>query len=226
MTVWAYYRVSTDKQDYESQRFGVLEYAKHKNLTIDREIIDDGVSGTKQARKRKLGIILNEMKSGDIVITSELSRLGRSAVDVILTCDTFVKQGVSCYLVKQGMAIDGSPTGKLMTTIFSAFAEMERDLIALRTKEALQKLKSMGKKLGREKGLKNKTHIMDGKEIEFLAMLVCEMSMVEISKKLNISTRHLLRYQKEHHFPFTHRQVQRFINTEPKGLNNDRTRKE
>lgn len=124
MTVFAYYRVSTDKQDYESQKIGVVEYANRMGLTIDKEIVDDGVSGTVKACKRNLKKILVQMRHGDIVITSELSRLGRSTSDVLQTCEKFANRGVSCYLVKQGMALDRSPMGKMMTAIFSAFAEM------------------------------------------------------------------------------------------------------
>ena len=170
MTVWAYYRVATDKQDYESQKIGCVEYAKRSGLEIDREIIDDGVSGTKVAKKRKLRIILREMKSGDIVITSELSRLGRNLSDIIMTCDNFIKHGVDCYLVKQNMHIDHSPIGKLMIAIFGAFAEMERDLISQRTAEGLRRIKENGVKLGRPKGKLAPTHITDNKEEKMIAL--------------------------------------------------------
>ena len=103
MTVFAYYRVSTDKQDYESQKIGVVEYANRMGLTIDKEIVDDGVSGTVKACKRNLKKILTQMKHGDTVITSEMSRLGRSTADVLQTCEKFANRGVNYYLVKQGI---------------------------------------------------------------------------------------------------------------------------
>ena len=164
MTVWAYYRVSTDKQDYESQKVGVVDYARRAGLKIDKEVIDDGVSGTVIAEKRNLGILLDEMKEGDTIITSELSRLGRSTMDVIKTCNLIAERKVNCYLIKQGMQIDQSPMGKLMITIFSAFAEMERDLIAMRTKEGLARVKASGKRLGRQFGQKNAYSILDDKK--------------------------------------------------------------
>mgnify|MGYP003302275792 CR=1 FL=1 len=158
MTVFAYYRVSTDHQDYESQKIGVVEYAKRAGLTIDKEYLDNGVSGTIIAKKRNLGKLLKEMKKGDTIITGELSRLGRSTVDVITTCNLIAQSGVNCYMVKQGMSIDQTPMGKLVVAIFSAFAEMERDLISQRTKEGLARRKSKGFKLGRAVGTKNKRH--------------------------------------------------------------------
>lgn len=158
MTVWAYYRVSTDKQDYESQRIGVVEYAARNGIDIDKEVIDDGVSGTIMAKKRKLGKILKEMQPGDIIITSELSRFGRSIADVIHTCNLIADRGVDCHLVKQNMKIDKTPMGKMLIAIMSAFAEMERDLLIMRTKEGLARLKASGVKLGKPFGSRNKSN--------------------------------------------------------------------
>ena len=103
MTVYAYYRVSTDKQDYNSQKLGVVEYCCRANFNIDKEILDEGVSGTVKAKDRKLWKIIKESKEGDYLITSELSRLGRSTVDVLETCNTLSKKGVNVYFVKQAM---------------------------------------------------------------------------------------------------------------------------
>ena len=91
--IYAYYRVSTDKQDYHSQKLGVLNFAKLRGFTIDKEIIDNGISGSVPAKDRKLGKLLKQLQKGDILITSELSRLGRSTSDVINTCQTFIKKG-------------------------------------------------------------------------------------------------------------------------------------
>lgn len=152
MTVYAYYRVSTEKQDYNSQKLGVVEYCNRASLKIDKEVIDDGVSGTVKAKERKLWNIVKAAKKGDYLITSELSRLGRSTVDVLETCNTLAKKGVNVYFVKQAMGLDQSPMGKMMTAILSAFAEMERDLISQRTIEGLARAKAQGKHLGRPHG--------------------------------------------------------------------------
>lgn len=197
MTVFAYYRVSTDKQDYESQKIGVVEYANRMGLTIDKEIIDDGVSGTVKACKRNLGKLLVKMKYGDTVITSELSRLGRSTADVLQTCEKFANRGVNCYLVKQGMALDRSPMGKMMTAIFSAFAEMERDLIAMRTKEGLARIKASGRKLGRQAGVKNEKHWYTGRESEIEMELLSKNSVRQAAKSLGISPTALTCYMTE-----------------------------
>ena len=198
MTVFAYYRVSTDKQDFESQKFGVVEYAKRAGLTIEKEYLDDGVSGTVAASKRELGKLLDEMKEGDTIITGELSRLGRSTVDVIATCNKIAAAGVKCYMVKQGMAIDQTPMGKLMIAIFAAFAEMERDLISQRTRESLARLKAQGKKLGRKVGAKNKVCLMD-KYADVLPKLIAKgLSTREIAKALKTSPTTVVTYLNKH----------------------------
>lgn len=185
--IWAYYRVSTDKQDYESQKFGVVEYANRAGLNIDKEITDNGVSGTVAAKDRKLNIILKQMQAGDTIIVSELSRLGRSTADVINTCNLIAQKKVNCYMVKQGMSIDQTPMGKLMIAIFAAFAEMERDLISQRTKEALARKRANGIHIGRPKGGRNRFHKLDGNEIFIQSALESGKTKVFISKRLKTS---------------------------------------
>lgn len=187
MIVYAYYRVSTGTQDYESQKIGVVEYAKRNGITIDKEIIDDGISGTVAANKRKLGKLVRSLQAGDLIIVSELSRLGRSTADVINTCNTIVKHGADCYMVKQNMRLDQSPVGKLMIAIFSAFAEMERDLISQRTKEGLARVKASGKKLGRGFGCTNKKHALDDKIGKLKKLWNKGYSCNLIAQKLNLS---------------------------------------
>lgn len=187
MTIYAYYRVSTDKQDYESQRFGVLDYASRCGYEIDEEVVDDGVSGTVKVKDRKLGALLKKMKAGDILLTSELSRLGRSASDVINTCQEMYKKGIQCYMIKNGMSVDNSPMGKLMIAIFSAFAEMERDLISMRTKEGLAKRKAEGVILGRKLGVKNKSHKLQEHKEEITELLKDGWCVAFIARKFNVA---------------------------------------
>ena len=185
--IYAYYRVSTELQNYESQKVGVIDFVNRMNWKIDKEYIDEGVSGTILAKKRKLGTLLKVLDKGDVLITSELSRLGRSTSDVINTCQLLVKKGVNCYLVKQGMSIDNTPMGKMMIAILSAFAEMERDLISQRTIEGLKRKILAGVKLGRPIGSKNRKTKMSNQYENVLKMLQSGMLRNQIAKKLNVS---------------------------------------
>lgn len=213
MTVWAYYRVSTDKQDYESQKIGVVEYAKRANLNIDHEIIDDGISGVVLAKDRKLGKLVRQLQAGDMLIVSELSRLGRSTADVINTCNTIAKHKADCYMVKQNMRIDQSPVGKLMIAIFSAFAEMERDLISQRTKEAMQRRKQKGLKLGRQFGAKNIHHCLDGKIDKLKELWESGISARQIADKLNVASTTINVFVNQHKDMFPRREKVIAINS-------------
>ena len=192
--IYAYYRVSTELQNYESQKVGVIDFANRMNWKIDKEYIDEGVSGTILAKERKLGTLLNILNKDDILITSELSRLGRSTSDVINTCQLLVKKGVNCYLVKQGMSIDNTPMGKMMIAILSAFAEMERDLISQRTIEGLKRRLLEGAKIGRPKGSKNKHNKLEGKEKRILNLLKLGLPKYQIAKKLKTTKPTLNKY--------------------------------
>lgn len=185
--IYAYYRVSTELQNYESQKVGVIDFANRMNWKIDKEYIDEGVSGTILAKERKLGTLLNILNKDDVLITSELSRLGRSTSDVINTCQLLVKKGVNCYLVKQGMSIDNTPMGKMMIAILSAFAEMERDLISQRTIEGLKRRKADGVQLGRPVGSKNRKTKMSNQYDNVLKMLQSGMLRNQIAKELHVS---------------------------------------
>ena len=196
--IYAYYRVSTELQTYESQKLGVIDFVNRMNWKIDKEYIDEGVSGTILAKKRKLGTLLKILDKGDVLITSELSRLGRSTSDVINTCQLLVKKGVNCYLVKQGMSIDNTPMGKMMIAILSAFAEMERDLISQRTIEGLKRRLLEGSTIGRPKGSKNKHNKLEEKKDKIISLLRLGLPKYIVAKKLKITKPTLNKYIKNH----------------------------
>ena len=192
--IYAYYRVSNSDQNYNSQKLGVEEYCKRCGYEIDKEVIDDGVSGTVKAKDRNLWKIIKEAKSGDLVITSELSRIGRSTTDVLQTLNTLSKKGVNVYFVKQGMQLDQSPMGKMMTAILSAFAEMERDLISQRTKEGLERAKREGKHVGRKQGARNKLYKLDKDSHYIGVMLMQDITYAEMARRCGCSWATLRRY--------------------------------
>lgn len=193
MTTWAYYRVSTDKQDFNTQKFGVVDYCRRNNLTIDKEVIDDGVSGAVKAKERKLWRIIKEVQHGDFLIVSELSRLGRSTTDVLNTCGLLAKKNVNVYFVKQAMGLDQSPMGKMILAILSAFSEMERDLIRLRTIEGIERARLAGKKLGRPFGFTwNKL-----KEDEVRYLRGIGKNKCEIARILNCSRNTVARFMEK-----------------------------
>lgn len=197
--IYAYYRVSTDKQDIASQQFGVVDFAKSRGIAIDREIIDDGVSGCICANKRQLGKLLRQLLPGDSLIVPELSRLGRKTEDVLQTCRRLLKKQIRVYFVKNNIYLEDNPTSNLIITMFSAFSQLERDLIAQRTREALQKKKAEGVRLGRPPGAKNKHLKLDDK-IDKLHKFLCVRgwSITKTARRLHVTRITLKNYLKTH----------------------------
>lgn len=187
MTVYGYLRVSTDKQDCDNQKIGVEELAKKQGVPIESWIIDDGVSGIKEPEKRKLGKLLKRIKSGDVIICSELSRLGRRLFMVISILEHCMKIGVKVLTVKDGYELGDNVQSKILAFAFGLVAELEREMISKRTKEALQRRKMNGQAIGRMKGAKNKRHVLDGKEDKIIALLNAGVAKTKIAKDLKIS---------------------------------------
>lgn len=192
--IYAYYRVSSEDQNYNSQKLGVLEWCNRAGWKIDKEVVDDGISGTIKAKDRRLWKIVKESQKGDWVVTSELSRIGRSTTDVLNTLNTLAKKGVNVYFVKQAMQLDQSPMGKMMTAILSAFAEMERDLISQRTIEGIERARKEGKHIGRPFGSKNKVFKL--KEEEVRACREAGMNKSQIARYFGIYHSTVIRYMK------------------------------
>lgn len=187
MTVYGYLRVSTDKQDCDNQKIGVEDLARMRGLPIESWIIDDGVSGIKEPEKRKLGKLLKRIKSGDVIICSELSRLGRRLFMVISILEHCMKIGAKVLTVKDGYELGDNVQSKVLAFAFGLVAELEREMISKRTKEALQRRKMNGQSIGRMKGAKNKRHVLDGKEDKIIALLNAGVAKTKIAKDLKIS---------------------------------------
>ena len=124
--IYAYYRVSTDEQDYENQKSGVVRYCEYKGLEIDKEVVEEGVSGKIEYKKRKLGKLIKELKSGDLLIVSELSRLSRSMTDTFDMVKVLKDKGVNIYCVKENMEINDSALGLMIMSVFAFSAQIER----------------------------------------------------------------------------------------------------
>lgn len=188
MTVYGYLRVSTDKQDCDNQKIGVEALAEKLGLPIESWIVDDGVSGTKEPEKRKLGKLLRKIRTGDVIICSELSRLGRKLFMVISILEHCMKIGAKVLTVKDGYELGDNVQSKVLAFAFGLVAELEREMISKRTKEALQRRKANGKAIGRLAGAKNKRHVLDGKEQKIIELLKSGKRKSAIAKELKISS--------------------------------------
>lgn len=153
----AYIRASTDKQDVDNQKLELLEYARKHDLKID-DFIQITISSRRTSKQRRIDEMMEKLEGSGILIATELSRLGRSTAEVIALVNQLLKQKVRVILTKQNLDITGHDmASKIIVTLFSLFAELERDLISVRTKEALAAKKAKGIQLGKPKGIVQKS---------------------------------------------------------------------
>ena len=195
--IYAYYRVSTDEQDYENQKSGVVKYCEYKGLEIDREVVEEGVSGKIEYKKRKLGKLIKELKSGDLLIVSELSRLSRSMTDTFDMVKVLKDKGVNIYCVKENMEINDSALGLMIMSVFAFSAQIERERISQRTKEALAKKKAEGVHLGRPYGSRNKISKIDKDDYLVGVMVMQGVNFSEMARRIGVDRNTLRRYVKE-----------------------------
>jgi len=146
-----YLRVNTQDQDQEKNKSDILALANERDLGRV-EWVEEKVSGAKDWKKRKLGEIMQSLQSGDTVIVSELSRLGRSILQILEIMKMAHEKSIAVYSVKGGWSLSGSMESKIVLYMLAMVSEIERDLISQRTKEGLKARKEAGVKLGRPTG--------------------------------------------------------------------------
>ena len=179
----AYIRASTNKQDVDNQKLEILEYARKHDLKVD-EFIEITISSKRTTKQRRIDEMMEKLEGSGILIATELSRLGRSTAEVITLVNQLLKQNVRVILTKQNLDITTHDmASKIIITLFSLFGELERDLISLRTKEALAAKKSKGIQLGKPKGTIQKS--MYDKDLETIKdWLALGLSGRKISQNL------------------------------------------
>lgn len=193
--VYGYIRVSTDLQTVENQRFEITNFTEKQNLKIDGWI-DETISGTFAYDKRKLGTLLKKVKKGDIIICSEISRLGRNLFMIMEILHKCMKKGCQVWTIKDGYRLGDDIQSKVLAFAFGLSAEIERNLISQRTKEALKRKRAEGVVLGRPLGrLSNKTKLT-GKEKEIKFLRDIGTSWTEIAKKFKVSRNTLDKFRR------------------------------
>ena len=193
MKTIAYLRVSTAEQDLEKNKSDILKLSNEKKLG-HVGWVEEKVSGKMSWKKRKLAQVIEEQKKGDNIIVSELSRLGRSMLEVMEILSVCTDKGINVYAVKGNWVLDSSIQSKLVAMCFAMASEIERELISQRTKEALATRKAQGIKLGRPKGIHTskldpyKEEILEflknGATKKFIADRLIEKGVIKSSKTL------------------------------------------
>ena len=190
----AYIRVSTDRQDVENQRLEILSLANNKNLGKVK-FVEEIISGRKSWRERELSALLSGLGKGDVLIVAELSRLGRSMLEIMEILSVATQTGIQIFAAKGNWTLDGSLQSKIVAMCFSMAAEIERDLISQRTKAALATKKAQGVRLGRPKGPgKSK---LDDKADEIKELLTLGITRKRLSEKLDTTPANLRHWLKK-----------------------------
>jgi len=185
MANYAYLRVSTDMQDVENQKLGVLEYCNAQKLT-PITFVEETKSSRLSWAERGIGQILKQAQAGDTIIVAEISRMARSTLQVLNILETAATKGCSVHIVKNGMVMDGSMQATITATILGLAAQIEREFLSLRTREALAHRKSQGLPLGRPRGQAKQVKL-DIHQKEILVYLDKGVSKRSIARILDCS---------------------------------------
>ena len=193
--IYGYIRVSTDKQTVENQRFEINRFIKKSKLHVD-SWIEETISGTVAPNKRNLGKLISKTKKGDIIICSELSRLGRNLFMIMEILNVCMTRECRVWTVKDGYRLGDDIQSKVLAFAFGLSAEIERNLISQRTREALARRKAEGARLGRPKGHKSAPdrYKLSGKEDYIRKSLEKGMSRRTIAKRCKVDKNTLARF--------------------------------
>ena len=196
--IYGYIRVSTDKQTVENQRFEINNFCTKQDIVVHKWI-EETISGTKNVDERKLGKLLKKMKKEDILICSELSRLGRSLLMIMGVLNECMNRDIKVWTIKDNYRLGNDINSKVLAFAFGLSAEIERNSISQRTKEALARKKAEGVILGRPIGSKSATTKLTGQEKKLKDLLDKRVSYSAIGRILGVHRLTVTSFVKNNH---------------------------
>lgn len=193
---YAYIRVSTQIQSYDGQRYEIEKWCGMRSISIDRWV-QEKVSGNRDWNERTLGNLIKRMKQGDLLVCTELSRLGRNMMMVMSILNICSTKGIHVYSIKDHFELSDDLQSKIVAFAFSLAAEIERNLISQRTREALAARKAAGVRLGRPMGTSAKRRRFEEMLPDILRMREQGMNMEIIAQSIDIHKNTLYKYMRE-----------------------------
>lgn len=194
--IYGYIRVSTDKQTVENQRFEINSFCDRQEIVVNGWI-EETVSGTKIPSKRQLGKLLKKAKKGDVIICAELSRLGRSLLMIMNILNYCMENDIKVWTIKDNYRLGDDIQSKVLAFAFGLSAEIERNLISQRTKEALARKKSEGIILGRPHGSRSAKTKLTGQEKRIYELIKKDVSFSAIGRILGVHRLTVSKFAKE-----------------------------
>jgi DNA invertase Pin-like site-specific DNA recombinase len=194
--IYGYVRVSTDRQETDNQKFEIERFCKKQNLKIN-EWVEETISGTKEPGKRKLGPLLEKVSTGDLIICSEVSRLGRKLFMIMVILQALLDKGAKVWTIKDNYRLGDDIQSKILAFAFGIAAEIERDMISQRTKEALARKVAQGVILGRPVGRKSSHTKLSGHEKEIKQLRKSGCSKSELGRKFNVNRMTVDKFMKD-----------------------------
>ena len=194
--IYGYIRVSTDKQNIENQRFEISEFCRKSQIMVG-EWINETISGAKEVDKRKLGRLLGKLRKGDILICSELSRLGRNLLMVMSVLNICMEKKVQVWTIKDNYRLGDDINSKVLAFAFGLSAEIERQLVSQRTRETMARMKLEGLHVGRPIGAKSRTGKLTGKDKLIQRLLDEKTPKTMIARRLGVHRSTLQRFLME-----------------------------
>jgi DNA invertase Pin-like site-specific DNA recombinase len=195
--IFGYIRVSTDKQTTENQRFEILKFCDEKRLQVD-QWVEETISATKHLEERKLGVLLERLQPEDLLIVTELSRLGRSLLEEMSILHRLMETEAKVFTTKERYELGNTISSKVLAFAFALSAEIERSMISARTKEALVRKKSEGQRLGRPAGRYATQTKLTGQEQVIRELLAKRVSHAAIARILGVHRGTLATFVKRH----------------------------
>lgn len=194
--IYGYCRVSTAHQNEENQHFAIENFAKANNLHIDTWV-EEKISSSKKLKERQLGRLLNKLKGGDILITTEISRLGRSLLEVMNILQMCLEKECQIWTLKENFRLGADIQSKVLAFAFGLSAELSKSLLQERVKESLARLKASGKKLGRPVGARSRTLKLSKNRNKISKLLAKGVSKNQIAKIMKVSKGTLYKFLEE-----------------------------
>ena len=191
--IYGYIRVSTDRQTVQNQRHAITKFCLSENLSIDGWI-QETISGTKSYSKRALGALLGRVREGDLIVCAELSRLGRNLFMIMEILNICMTKGCRVWTIKDNYRLGDDIQSKVLAFAFGLSAEIERQLLSQRTKEALESRREQGVTLGRPPGRGNKHYKLDDQAETIIRLLETGHSKSSIARSLGVSRNTLQRW--------------------------------